>query len=156
MFPTLSHIADTPNGRALWVRPPYLIEASIAQRLTRLIRQPIFRPLSIPIIGSWSHLFRLMPTQLLNLLVPPTTISLVRSSHVIKSALILGRSEMSTILAADLDFLGAERHRIWAYYGKDDGWVEDSEARKIMDVLKMEVEGSLVDEGAIKKVRSLD
>jgi hypothetical protein len=87
--------------------------------------------------------------------VPPTTISLVRSSHVIKSALILGRSEMSTILEADLAFLGAERDRIWAYYGKNDGWVEDKEARKIMDVLRAETEKLPVDEGAVQKVRRL-
>lgn len=115
--------------------------------------QPIFRPLSIPVLGSASYLFRLAPTRLLNLLAPPPTISLVRSSHVIKSALILGRSEMATIREADLGFLAAQRDKIWVYFGTGDGWVDDAEASKIMAVLKGEFEASGAREGPLQRVR---
>lgn len=120
--------------------------------IVQTLLQPIFRPIAATILSHSSLLFRLAPTFLLDLLAPPPTVSLVRSPHVIRSALILGRSEMQTILDADLEFLGQQRDKIWAYYGKNDGWVEESEAQKIVGVLNVRKEESDESESPVQRV----
>lgn len=144
LFPTISHIVKSPNGRMLWVSTSSHATLQIPRhRLTLLTRvivprhplsfsQPIFTPLAYSLLPAFSYLLR--PLLYLNL-VPPATASLVRSPPAIRAALHLGRDEMATIRGADWDFLRRERGRIWGYWGVGDGWVDEEQAKIGRDVL---------------------
>ncbi|CED83337.1 Uncharacterized conserved protein [Phaffia rhodozyma] len=118
LFPTLSHIAQSPNGKQL---------------------QPIFRSPLIYILPRASLLTKLIPRGLLSYVLPAPTIALVQSFHVIRAALILGRSEMDLVQEPDLAFLKANRHRIWGYWGESDGWVGVGHGNEIRDVLEQTI-----------------
>lgn len=111
LFPTLAHIAQTPNGRRL--QP--IFHTPLLQLL------PIFAYLLRPIVA----LLRLWnPRSSSSIYAPhPVTLSLLASPRVISHVLHLARSEMKTITSPDLDWYAQNRDRIWSYWGADDGWV---------------------------------
>ncbi|KAF7339620.1 Lipid droplet-associated hydrolase [Mycena sanguinolenta] len=104
--PTLSHIADTPNGR----------------RLSWLFRSPL------PWVISWlSHLTRPLPLSLVFPNWPVLQIavlrSLLNSRATIFACLSMAHEEMNTIRELDLNLLNEHRHRICLYYATEDDWV---------------------------------
>lgn len=113
LFPTLAHIARTPNGRRL--QP--IFHAPLLQLL------PLFAYLLRPIVALlqlWS------PRTSSSIYDPhPVTLSLLASPPVISHVLHLARSEMKTITSPDLHWYATNRDRIWSYWGADDGWVSN-------------------------------
>ncbi|WVW83806.1 hypothetical protein I302_105827 [Kwoniella bestiolae CBS 10118] len=108
LFPTLGWISNTWNGWTLW---------------------PIFHRPFKPLLPLLSPLIRpLLPYTSL----PPTSVSLVNSSEVIKHVLHLSRSEMDLIRDPDLEWFKLQNTRehgggkglygVWAK-GNLDGWV---------------------------------
>ncbi|KAI0785468.1 hypothetical protein BC629DRAFT_1517247 [Irpex lacteus] len=109
LFPTICHIADTPNGH----------------KLSRMFRSPV------PSILSWSSpLTRLMPQRVLSALFkdwPDEQLQVLRgllnSPASIYNALSLANDEMNTIKELDVALLQQHRHRIHLYFGETDDWV---------------------------------
>ncbi|KAG8740531.1 hypothetical protein FRC10_004181 [Ceratobasidium sp. 414] len=121
LFPTVSNIASTPNGRKLsWLfhRPiPALVSS-----FTRLLALP---PLSlVPHTLSYFPNFRNFPPIQLAVIK-----SLVTSPHVVYSALTMAHDEMNTIgsLGSTRSTVQAtcerERRKIYACFAAKDEWV---------------------------------
>ncbi|TRM65957.1 hypothetical protein BD626DRAFT_546363 [Schizophyllum amplum] len=111
LFPTVCHIADTPNGRTLsWLfNPP----------LPRVVS-------ALTYVAGW------IPTGLLRLVqsgYPTEQLSVVKgllgSPTAAFSALTMANDEMKQIQDLDAALLEEHRHRIWMYFAEEDGWVGD-------------------------------
>lgn len=119
LFPTVSHIAETPNGRSL--RP--IFNPPLIQLL------PLLCIMIQPLIWTLRTALSILPSSMSfpglgSIYVPnATTLSFLSSPQTVKSVLHLARSEMSTIKAPDLDWYRQQRKRIWSYWGEPDGWV---------------------------------
>lgn len=119
LFPTVSHIAETPNGRAL--RP--IFNPPLIQFL------PLLCIIIQPLVWTLWTVLSILPSSMSfpglgSIYVPnATTLSFLSSPQTVKSVLHLARSEMSTIKAPDLDWYRQQRKRIWSYWGEPDGWV---------------------------------
>ncbi|CCO29967.1 hypothetical protein BN14_03991 [Rhizoctonia solani AG-1 IB] len=101
LFPTVSNIASTPNGRKL----SWLFHHPIPTIVSGLSRLLTFPPLSvIPYALSYTSKFNDYPPDQLNIIK-----SLVTSPHVVYSALTMAHDEMQTIgsLAKD-EWVGDE------------------------------------------------
>ncbi|KZT30768.1 hypothetical protein NEOLEDRAFT_1083136 [Neolentinus lepideus HHB14362 ss-1] len=109
LFPTITHIVKTPNGRRLWwlFKRPFPRLVSTASPLTRLLPLQVFSV----ILGDWPS------TQLQVLL------KLVHSPPCVFSALTMANDEMETIRELDIVLLDENRHRICIYFGDRDHWV---------------------------------
>ncbi|QRV83319.1 alpha/beta hydrolase family protein [Ceratobasidium sp. AG-Ba] len=138
LFPTVSNIASTPNGRKLsWLfhRPIPTVVSSF----TRLLSLP---PLSLA-THSLPYLskFHEYPSSQLEVIK-----SLITSPHVVYSALTMAHDEMNTIgsLGSAPSTVQAtcerERHRTYACFAAKDEWVGD----EIESVRKMLDEGKVV------------
>ncbi|KAJ3989567.1 hypothetical protein F5890DRAFT_1650567 [Lentinula detonsa] len=109
LFPTITNILDTPNGRNLfWAfRPPF---PYIISKISVL-----FRPLYTNIL---SIMFPEWPRAQLDVLS-----ALLRSPSCIKACLSMAHEEMNTIRELDVNLLETYRHRIHMYFAETDGWV---------------------------------
>ncbi|KAJ7357187.1 hypothetical protein DFH08DRAFT_851267 [Mycena albidolilacea] len=112
LTPTLTHIADTPNGR----------------RLSWFFRFPF------PSLISWlSYLTRPLPLSLVfpNWPVLQITVlrSLLNSRAAIFACLSMAHEEMATIHELDSALLDEHRHRIYLYYAANDDWVSTHKAK---------------------------
>ncbi|KAJ6519647.1 hypothetical protein C8R45DRAFT_952225 [Mycena sanguinolenta] len=112
LCPTLSHIADTPNGR----------------RLSWLFRSPF------PWVISWlSYLTRPLPLSLVFHNWPVLQVavlrSLLNSRTTIFACLSMAHEEMNTIREPDPVLLNEHRHRIYLYYAAEDDWVSIHQAK---------------------------
>ena len=118
LFPTVGWIADSWNGRMLWVSPQPLFQNS---------PQPIFRR---PVRSLLSSISPLLGPILPYTSFPPTTLSLLRSPATISHALGLARSELDLIKDPDLDWFRSQADLgpteglfgVWSA-GNMDGWV---------------------------------
>ncbi|KAF7306761.1 SNF2 family DNA-dependent ATPase [Mycena indigotica] len=109
LFPTITHIARTPNGR----------------RLSWAFRSPI------PRLVSWlSYLTRPLPISLLFRHWPKTQISVLRSllnsPPAIYACLSMAHDEMHTIRELDEALLVEHRERIFLLFGALDDWVAEN------------------------------
>ncbi|CAE6412660.1 unnamed protein product [Rhizoctonia solani] len=123
LFPTVSNIASTPNGRKL----SWLFHHPIPTIVSGLSRLLTFPPLSvIPYALSYTSKFNDYPPDQLNIIK-----SLVTSPHVVYSALTMAHDEMQTIgsLGSASSTVQAtcerERSRIYACFAAKDEWVGD-------------------------------
>ncbi|KAF8213247.1 hypothetical protein K438DRAFT_1803655 [Mycena galopus ATCC 62051] len=112
LCPTLTHIADTPNGR----------------RLSWLFRAPL------PSVISWlSYLTRPLPLSFVFPNWPVLQIavlrSLLNSRATIFACLSMAHEEMVTIREPDPALLNDHRHRICLYYAAEDDWVSTHKAK---------------------------
>ncbi|KIM80106.1 hypothetical protein PILCRDRAFT_73489, partial [Piloderma croceum F 1598] len=110
LFPTISHISKTPNGRSLsWLfRPPLPRIISAIPPVARIFK------------GLFSLPFRSWPrTQII------VFQSLLSSPSSIFTALSMGHDEMKNICVLDTVLVAFLMHkeRIWFYFGEKDGWV---------------------------------
>ncbi|CAE6420367.1 hypothetical protein ACGC1H_006631 [Rhizoctonia solani] len=133
LFPTVSNIASTPNGRKLsWLfrRPIPTIVSGLSRLLT-------FPPLSaVPYTLSYLSKFNDCPLDQLDVIK-----SLVTSPHVVYSALTMAHDEMQTIgsLGSASSTVQAtcerERPSIYACFAAKDEWVGDevSSVRAMLD-----------------------
>ncbi|KAJ7706368.1 hypothetical protein B0H17DRAFT_626612 [Mycena rosella] len=110
LCPTLSHIADTPNGRRLqWLfRTPFPKIISYLSYLTRPVPLSLFFP--------WPS--------------PQTAVlrSLLNSPASIFACLSMAHEEMITIRELDTALLDEHRPRIYLYFAEDDEWVSTHKA----------------------------
>jgi hypothetical protein len=126
LFPTLAHIAQSPNGRRL--RPMFnapLIQ--IVPWLSLLLRPILYVLLVLSRSTNVDG-----PSSSSSIYAPnPTTLSFLLSPRTISNVLHLAASEMDSILEPDLTWYAREKGRIWSYWGVNDGWVgERSEELK--------------------------
>ncbi|KAN0109027.1 DUF2305 domain containing protein [Russula decolorans] len=110
LFPTISHIVRSPNGRklSLFFRPPW--PRTVAY-LTLIFRHVI--PLFVLRLlhPSW-------PTSQLRLVH-----NLLRAPAAIYAALTMANDEMETVRELDTDFLRDFAQNLWFYYAEEDDWV---------------------------------
>ncbi|GAA5986857.1 hypothetical protein JCM10908_000924 [Rhodotorula pacifica] len=127
LFPTISHMAKTPNGRSL---------------------SPLFSSWSMrPVFYSTSFLSYL-PTGLTSRLVSlitgqsgpgaKTTTELVSSPETVIAALVMARNELANVTALDEDLLETYGDRIWIYWSEKDGdgWVTEEAIEEIEGCLE--------------------
>ena len=133
LFPTISHIAGTPNGRKLSVRITYLPLLSFF-RLTWGDVQSIFRPPWPRVLAYLSHLVPI-PLCILSLLQPSwprnqlsVLYDFLRAPAAIYAALTMANDEMETVRELDADFIQEFAHNLWFYYAEEDGWVGEQRA----------------------------
>ncbi|KAJ7786128.1 hypothetical protein B0H16DRAFT_1355289 [Mycena metata] len=122
LCPTITHIADTPNGRRLswFFRSP----------LPRLISwlSYLTRPLPLSLLFPWPVL---QITVLRSLLNDPATIF---------ACLSMAHEEMVTIREVDLTLLEEHGHKIYLYFAAKDDWVSTYEAKitRLFDASRVE------------------
>lgn len=111
LFPTITHIASTPNGRSLsWLfRSPLPRLISYASFITRAI------PLSV-----LATLFPEWPQAQVAVLR-----TLLRAPSAIYACLSLAHDEMCTIKDLDVALLQEYRHRMHLYFAEEDDWVSE-------------------------------
>uniref|UniRef100_A0A8H7YAS9 Lipid droplet-associated hydrolase n=1 Tax=Psilocybe cubensis TaxID=181762 RepID=A0A8H7YAS9_PSICU len=133
LFPTLSNIANTPNGKLL---------------------HPIFAPLSRHILSSFSFLIGFLPRSLLSALYsswPEQQLRVLQnflsSKTTIFSALTMGAEEMSTIKQLEAHILKENKEKIYAYYAQQDDWVGE-ERQVIFNLLDPDCQSSQVVQGS--------
>ncbi|KAG1784137.1 hypothetical protein EV702DRAFT_1057620 [Suillus placidus] len=110
LFPTITDIACTPNGRLL---------------------SRLFRPPFPHIVSQVSRVLRLMPLTILCRLFPHYPISQARvlqsfllSPSSIFAAMTMAHDEMLSIRELDVATLDTYRHQIWLYFAENDDWVD--------------------------------
>ncbi|KAJ6509354.1 hypothetical protein C8R47DRAFT_1098425 [Mycena vitilis] len=130
LCPTLTHIADTPNGR----------------RLSWLFRTPL------PRIVSWlSYLTRPLP---LSILFPWSASqiavlrSLLNSPTSIFACLSMAHEEMSTIRELDAALLQDHRHRLFFMFAAKDDWIS-THKKTIMHLISSDESAMFVDEADV-------
>ncbi|KAG8725743.1 hypothetical protein FRC12_024072 [Ceratobasidium sp. 428] len=139
LFPTVSNIASTPNGRKL----SWLFHRPIPSLISTFSRLLAFPPLSlIPhALPYLPHFHSLPPSQF------AVIKSLITSPHVAYSTLTMAHDEMNTIgsLGSAPSTVQAtcerERSKLYACFAAKDEWVgkEVESVRKMLDENKVEV-----------------
>lgn len=115
LFPTICHIADTPNGKKL---------------------SSLFKPVPRHIIARLSAVGKRIPLCILHRLVgrewPIVQLKvlreLIRSPESIRATLRMGDEEMFEIRELDVALLKEHRQRLWFYFAERDGWVGEQKA----------------------------
>ncbi|KXN85673.1 hypothetical protein AN958_10856 [Leucoagaricus sp. SymC.cos] len=110
LFPTICHIADTPNGKKLSL---------------------LFKPVPRRIIARLSVVGRNLPICILHRLVGrewpifqlKVLRELIRSPESVRATLRMGDEEMLEIRELDVALLHENRQRLWFYFADRDGWV---------------------------------
>lgn len=125
-FPTLSHMAATPNGIRL---------------------SPLFRPPLFPSLSLTTAALSFLPAALLSPLVglltrqlsPSATVTttLVQSPGTVLAALSMAGEEMTRVTGLDEEMLSEFGGRMWWYWakGEEDGWVRDSSVKEEVECL---------------------
>lgn len=110
LFPTIAHIADTPNGRnyGRFFASPFPWIVSSISPLTRLIPTWL---LAKTLFKDWPEAQLKVLKDLLN--SPPT----------IHAALTMAHQEMRNIKDLDVQLLRENSHRLHLYFAEDDSWV---------------------------------
>jgi hypothetical protein len=126
LFPTISHIAATPNGRRLQpIFNPPLIQ--LLPLLTYFLK---------PFLWLLSAFAAVLPSSSSSSIYFPnaTTLSFLSSPSTVKHVLNLAKSEMFTIREPDLEWYADTSDRLWTYWGKEDGWVggQGTEVKRVM------------------------
>lgn len=111
LFPTISHIARSPNGRklSLFFRPPWPRTLAYLALLFRHI---------IPLLFILRLLRSSWPTSQLRVVH-----NLLRAPAVIYASLTMANDEMETVRELDTEFLRDFAQNSWFYYAEEDNWV---------------------------------
>lgn len=150
LFPTLAHIARTPNARRLapLFRSPLLELAPVLLMLFK----PIFLLINL--------VYYLIPStrnaQSSSIYAPnPITVTMLETPIVVSHVLRLARSEMETIREPDLEWYrknGQDGNgRVFSYWGANDGWV-GTEGDAVKVALKGEQEEESLDANAVARL----
>ncbi|TFK30823.1 alpha/beta-hydrolase [Coprinopsis marcescibilis] len=120
LFPTVSHIATTPNGKIL---------------------SCLFNPIPRWIISHLGYLGRMIPTSILGCIFsswPTNQVAvlqdLVGSPRAIEAALRMAHDEMETIKDLDLALLESSRDKLRFYYALRDDWVGGERERLLANL----------------------
>jgi len=115
LFPTISYIGDTPNGKKLSL---------------------LFKPLPRYILSSLSWLTKYLPSYVFWKLFPSWPVQqvivlrhFIGSSTAIHSALAMANEEMKAIRDLDIDIIKQYQHKLWFYYAERDDWVGEEKKR---------------------------
>lgn len=128
LFPTISHMSSSPNGRRMspmfspWASTPWALATSTLS----LIPTSLLKPVIALLAGQ-----RDSPTS------AAVTTSLIQSPGTVVAAYALAREELDTVTDLDakcLEEFGGRMRWYWAK-GEDDGWVADSSVQEIERVL---------------------
>jgi pimeloyl-ACP methyl ester carboxylesterase len=132
LFPTIAHIAQTPNGRKL--RP--IFHAPLIHLL------PVLCYFIHPLIQVVRLALSLVPTSTSpsgttgsSIYAPnATTLRFLSSPTTVKHVLHLAQSEMVSITRPDLAWYENNTSRLWSYWGKEDGWVggQGDEVKRVL------------------------
>lgn len=140
LFPTLAHIARTPN--ALRLRPLFHSPLLELAPVLLMLLKPVFLILHL----VWYLFPSTRNTQSASIYSPnPITVTMLETPIIVSHVLRLAKSEMETILEPDLDWYArngqAGNGRVFSYWGANDGWVgKEGDAVKL--ALKGEQEDS--------------
>lgn len=152
LFPTIAHIAQTPNGRKL--RP--IFNPPLLQLL------PLICTVIQPLIWTFRLLLSVIPSKFLSLggIYAPntTTLDFLSSPATVKNVLHLAKSEMSSIKAPDLGWYRSNKARIWSYWGEPDGWVGKmgEDVKKVLRDTETEGNSTRVQEDREEGTRVVD
>ena len=152
LFPTISHIALTPNGQKL--RP--IFAAPLIHLLPALcyLIHPIVQILRFAlsfVSASTSPMGTTVNTTTSIYAPNSTTLHFLSSPQTVKHVLNLAKSEMISITEPDLEWYAINKSRLWSYWGKQDGWVgkQGDEVKRVLRggdrVVVEEQEGRVVD-----------
>ncbi|KAH8119929.1 hypothetical protein DFH11DRAFT_1500197 [Phellopilus nigrolimitatus] len=122
LFPTISHIARTPNGERL----SWLFRAPLPQILSNLSRLLRFVPRRVI-----SLFFRDWPVEQFHILW-----SFINSPSAVLASLTLAHEEMLTIQELDIPLLEKIKHKLYFYLAEMDDWVganKDTILREMAD-----------------------
>ena len=127
LFPTISHMAQTPNSR----------------RLSPLFSSWALRPVFLS-TSALSYLPTALLTRLVALLTgqsgsgAQTTSTLVASPESVVAALSMAREELARVTDLDEELLETYGDRVWVYWAAEgvDGWVTEDAVREIDAVLE--------------------
>jgi len=115
LFPTLSEVAQTPNGR----------------KVSRLCRPPFPRFISAISLVCW-----LIPTRLLACLFsswPRQQITvletLISSPTTIYACLTMADEEMLQVRELDIALIQQHRAKLWIYYAEKDNWIAEEQTK---------------------------
>ncbi|GAA5864457.1 hypothetical protein JCM1840_000506 [Sporobolomyces johnsonii] len=126
LFPTVSHMATTPNGRRL---------------------SPLFSSWALRPVFYSTSMLSYLPTSLTSKLVSlltgqsgpgsSTTTELVSSPQTVIAALTMAKKELEQIKDLDEELLREHGAKVWWYWAEDgnDGWVSESAIGEIERVL---------------------
>lgn len=126
LFPTISHMAQTPNGRVMW---------------------PLFSSVAALPVGLATGALGYLParplTKVVSLLAAQSghpaevTTGLVSSPATVRAALSMAAEEMKRVTSLDNELLASFGGRMWWYWARDglDGWVSESSVEEIESVL---------------------
>ncbi|BGP15399.1 hypothetical protein JCM10213v2_003367 [Rhodosporidiobolus nylandii] len=140
LFPTLSHMSSTPNGRSL---------------------SPLFSSWLLRPVFYSSSALSYLPTSLLSRLVglitghsgpgARTTSELVSSPQTVLAALTMAREELATVRELDAQAVKRGAGRLWVYYAEEgrDGWVTAEGMREV----EQAVQEALGEEERKRRVR---
>lgn len=122
LFPTLAHIARTPN--ALLLRPLFHSPLMELAPILLMVLKPVFLLLHL----VWYLFPSTRDTQSSSIYSPnPITVTMLETPIIVSHVLRLARSEMETILEPDLEWYKrngqAGAGRVFSYWGANDGWV---------------------------------
>ncbi|EIN14548.1 hypothetical protein PUNSTDRAFT_80998 [Punctularia strigosozonata HHB-11173 SS5] len=109
LFPTITHIKDTPNGRSLSMlfHPPL---PAIVSRLSTALRLLPTRVLAF-LFSDWPH------DQLLVLQ------NFLHSSSCVYASLSMAHEEMLSITDLDIVLVDSFKDKLWVYLAEKDDWV---------------------------------
>jgi pimeloyl-ACP methyl ester carboxylesterase len=152
LFPTISHIVRTPNGRNLSVR------VSLGLYFSALLltlapwgggAQPFFRPPWPRVLAYLSHLVKhitpIIPRYILALLFQRPSwpanqlqvlLGFLRAPGAVYASLTMAHDEMETVRELDADFLREFAHDLWFYYAEEDGWVGEEQRAAVLRTLR--------------------
>ncbi|GAA5909021.1 hypothetical protein JCM6882_004970 [Rhodosporidiobolus microsporus] len=140
LFPTISHMAQTPNGRTL------------SPLFSSWTLRPVFYSTS-----ALSYLPTALTSRLVSLLTghsgsgAEVTTQLVSSPSTVVAALTMAREELASVTALDAHLVSDVAEKLWVYYAAEgvDKWVTEEAVREVEDA----VERTLGRQGREKRVR---
>lgn len=125
LFPTISNIADTPNGKLLSVS---LLPTTC--HLSIKVHKPIFSPTFRRILSSLTFLTAYLPEYVFTVLYsswPQQQLRVLReflsSPPTVLAALSMAYQEMKLIRDLDLTLLEQHKPKLYFYYAQRDDWV---------------------------------
>lgn len=127
LFPTISHMAQTPNGK----------------RLSPLFSSWALRPVFYS-TSALSYLPTGLSSRLVSLLTgqsgsgAQTTTQLVSSPETVVAALVMARNELAQVTELDREALREHGGKVWIYWAAEgvDGWVTEEAVKEVEEVLE--------------------
>ncbi|TFK77268.1 hypothetical protein BDN72DRAFT_807915 [Pluteus cervinus] len=135
LFPTLSHIAKTPNG----LRLAHFFSPGPRQFISTLCHLAWFLPFFL-----LSLLFRSWPKEQVVVLS-----KLIRSPSAALACLTMAHDEMRTILEPETSMLVAHQERLYFFYAQQDDWIGNGRQEILLEFRDDEGKRVVIGDGPI-------